>query len=143
MPGGKIHVRFASDSRHQDGRDRCPLSANRRPEQVQRNGCHLALYADKSSGSALASLRSSVSKPSVSPAVDQSDQVRELVVACPESARGGRGSWQRGVLKILACCWRATASAFFEIPFGFGYINFGQQKLLFKFGPGICALRLE
>jgi hypothetical protein len=27
MAGGKIRVRFASDSGHQDGRDRCPLSA--------------------------------------------------------------------------------------------------------------------
>jgi hypothetical protein len=36
-----------------------------RPEQVQRNGCHLAFYAANSSSSALASFRSRVSKPSV------------------------------------------------------------------------------
>jgi hypothetical protein len=29
VAGGKIHVRFASDSGHQGGRDRCPLSANK------------------------------------------------------------------------------------------------------------------
>jgi hypothetical protein len=35
IAGGKIHVRFASDSGHQDGRDRCPLSAIFCREQMQ------------------------------------------------------------------------------------------------------------
>ena len=37
MAGGKIHVSFASDSGHQGGRDRRPLSAITGREQVRKN----------------------------------------------------------------------------------------------------------